>query len=327
MFYPFKFKPIFKEKIWGGNVLAREFHKPVSPDIKIGESWEVSAVPKDESIVANGDLAGKSLEDLIVEYKDLIVGERVFSLHRYEFPLLVKFLDAADKLSVQVHPDNAYAKKYHNSFGKTEIWFILAAKKGAHLIVGLGDGIQKKDLSAAIKEKRITDVLKYIPVKAGDVIYLPAGRVHAILEGIVLAEIQQTSDLTFRLYDWDRVDDDGKPRTLHIDESLAVINFDDHEAVKLEKNFTAEKGCKTAPVITGDFFSIEEIHLSGTRPLYRRSTVIKESFEIIIAVNGEGSVLYDKGEETFVKGESLLLPASMGEYTVTGNLEFLRVWR
>ncbi|MEK6793420.1 MAG: type I phosphomannose isomerase catalytic subunit [Spirochaetota bacterium] len=325
MFYPFKFKPILKEKIWGGNALAGDYGKAFDPSMKIGESWEVSTVPEDESMVSNGQLAGESLEDLIVEYKELIVGERVFKEHKYEFPLLIKFLDATEKLSVQVHPANKYARAHGQRFGKTEMWFILSAAEHAKLIVGLKPGTTKDELVQALGDKTITTVLNYLPVKAGDVIYLPAGRVHAILEGIVLAEIQQTSDLTYRLYDWDRVDDAGHLRELHIPESLENINFNDTEPVMLAKTFSAQTGFETASVIANDYFSVEEIHNSGVRSKYEAITAMKESFEILMAVGGEGNILHPKGMEPFAKGETLLLPAALGEYTVKGRIDFLRI--
>lgn len=325
MFYPFKFKTILKEKIWGGNALARDYGKSFDPSMKIGESWEVSTVPENESIVDNGQLAGESLEDLIVEYKELIVGERIFRDHKYEFPLLIKFLDANDKLSVQVHPGDEYARAHGQRFGKTEMWFILSAAENAKLIVGLTPGTTKEALVKALGDKRITSVLNHIPVKAGDVIYLPAGRVHAILEGIVLAEVQQTSDLTYRLYDWDRVDDAGHLRELHISESLEVINFSDTEPVMLPKDFTAQTGYETAPVIANSYFSVEEVHASGVRSKYDAATAMKESFEILMAVGGEGNILHAKGMEPFAKGMTVLLPAALGEYTVKGKVDFLRI--
>lgn len=327
MFYPLRFKPIFKEKIWGGGELAASFNKNFNPNVKIGESWEISAVSKNESIVTNGKFKGENLEELVVEYKDLILGKRVYEKNGYEFPLLIKFLDANDSLSVQVHPDDVYAKERYQSFGKTEIWFVLQARENAQIIAGLKDGTTASDIKKAIDEKKITDYLNYIPVKTGDVVFIPAGRVHGLLEGTVIAEVQQTSDITFRLYDWDKVDQNGKGRDLHIDEALRVIDFEDKtEPLKIEKNFEEKGGVKKAPIISCDFFKIEEIHIASDSIGYKNTTDAEQSFEIIMCLDGSGKLKYDKDEEEIKKGDSLLLPACLGEYEIEGDLKLLRVF-
>ena len=224
MLYPLKFRPIFKEKIWGGSKLRNQLFKNTSSD-KTGESWEISGVEGNISVVDNGFLQGKSLNDIISEYKESLLGKKIYNKFGTEFPLLIKFIDADDDLSIQVHPDDNTAKKRHKSFGKTEMWYVIDADKNAELITGVCKNTNKGEYSELLLNKQLKTILNFEKVKKGDVFFIPAGRIHAICKGILLAEIQQTSDITYRIYDWDRKDDTGNERELHTESAIDVIDF------------------------------------------------------------------------------------------------------
>ncbi|MFW6029589.1 MAG: type I phosphomannose isomerase catalytic subunit, partial [Halanaerobiales bacterium] len=224
-FYPLKFIPIYKEKIWGGKNIQTFFHRTLTKN-NIGESWEVAAHKNGESKISNGRYQGSGLKSLFKKYPKELLGQNFEDTDSDRFPLLVKILDANDKLSVQVHPDNQYAKKIENELGKTEMWYILDAKENAKLVYGVKDDTDKNSFAKAINEGNLENYLNEIVVSKGDVIFIPAGTVHAIEEGILLAEIQQNSDTTYRVYDWNRTDKDGQSRQLHVDKALDVINFD-----------------------------------------------------------------------------------------------------
>lgn len=234
--YPLKFEPILKEKVWGGNKLNTLFQKEAIGEI--GESWEISGVNENVSVVSNGSLKGKSLNWLLEVYKHKLVGRKVYRHFGNTFPLLFKLIDACEDLSVQVHPDDFLAKKRHNSFGKTEMWYILDVEKEGRLILGFNEKMSQKKYLKALSENRITEILKSEPVKKGDAFILKPGTVHAIGAGVLLAEIQQTSDITYRIYDWERPDTNGQMRQLHTDLALDAIDFNSSKT-KLE--FSEEK--------------------------------------------------------------------------------------
>jgi mannose-6-phosphate isomerase len=225
MLYPLIFKTQFKDKIWGGNKIKTVLGKDFSPLPNCGETWEISGVKGNISEVAQGELKGKNLVELIGEYKSELVGKKVFEKFGTEFPLLIKFIDANDDLSIQVHPDDVLAKKRHNSFGKTEMWYVFGADKGAKLNSGFKKTIDKETYLKHLNAKSLDQILNYEDVNVGDVYFLPAGRVHYIGKGICLAEIQQTSDITYRIYDFDRKDDNGNLRELHTDEAVDAIDY------------------------------------------------------------------------------------------------------
>ena len=222
--YPIKFEPILKEKIWGGKKLSKILHKK-SDKNNIGESWEISNVGNDISIVSNGILKGKTLQELIMTYKGELVGEKVYQQFGDKFPLLIKYIDAKEPLSIQLHPNDELAKQRHNSFGKTEMWYVMQADKNASLIVGFKKEVSKEEYIKHLKNKTLTDILNFEKVVNGDVYFIPTGRVHAIGAGVLLAEIQQTSDITYRIYDWDRQDDLGNYRDLHTENALNALDF------------------------------------------------------------------------------------------------------
>src|SRR5471030_2172098 len=232
--YPLKFRTIFKDKILGGQKIKTYLHKDFGSLPNCGETWEISGVKSDVSVVANGELEGKSLAELLEKYKDELVGKKVYNHFGNIFPLLIKFIDANEDLSIQVHPDDELAKKRHNSFGKTEMWYVVEADPGSTLIAGLSKELTEQEYLDKFNSGHLTDILNKEDVKAGDVFFLPAGRVHTIGKGLLLAEVQQTSDITYRIYDFDRVDDKGNKRELHTEEALAAIDYKQYPDYKTE---------------------------------------------------------------------------------------------
>jgi len=230
---PLKFQPLFKYRIWGGDKLKTQLHKNYEGD-NIGESWEISDVENDETQVLEGDFKGYTLKALIKEFKGEFLGESVYEQFGESFPLLIKFIDAKTPLSIQVHPNNKMAKERHNSFGKNEMWYIMQADKDAEIIVGFEEEINKDQFKNHLDNKTVLDVMHHETVKKGDTFYIPTGRIHAIGAGVVLAEIQQTSDITYRVYDYDRVDKaTGKTRDLHNDLAIDVLDFEVNLCIRL----------------------------------------------------------------------------------------------
>jgi mannose-6-phosphate isomerase len=305
--YPLKFKPVLKDKVWGGKRLDPLMGKKFSPLPNCGESWELAAFEEADSIVANGFLQGNTLSELIEVYMGDLVGEKVFDHFGTTFPLLVKFIDTDDFLSVQVHPDDDVARSRHNSNGKTEMWYILAAEHGAEIISGFNKDVTPEALQQHIKENTLRDILLAKPVKAGDVFFLPAGKVHAIGAGITLCEIQQASDVTYRLYDWDRPGMDGKPRQLHIDEAIEVINY------KKADEFTLEY----KPEPNGSVNLVRDKHFTTNLLNFSQKIEIDyflvESFVILVCLEGEFELAYGGGTEMVNKGEVVLLPAEISQ--------------
>jgi mannose-6-phosphate isomerase len=238
-----KFQPILKEKIWGGEKLNHLLHKKSSAN-NIGESWEISDVDNDTSIVSNGDLIGKDLKQLIAEFKSDLVGEKIYTHFGNKFPLLIKFIDAKEALSIQLHPNDALAKQRHNSFGKTEMWYVLQADEKANLIVGFKEEVSSEEYVENLNNNTLLDILNVDEVKPGDVYFIPTGRVHAIGAGVLLAEIQQTSDVTYRIYDWERPNPDGTFRDLHTEEAIDAIDYKVQDSYKTtyskKENATSE---------------------------------------------------------------------------------------
>jgi len=300
--YPLKFKPIVKDKIWGGPRLRDVLGKKASD--KAGESWEISCVEGDVSEVENGYLKGNNLIELAEVYMGDLMGDKVYEKYGLEFPLLIKFIDASDVLSVQVHPDDELARERHSSYGKTEMWYIVESDQG-ELIAGFNRELDKEAYEKHFKAGTLKEILNHEKVSPGDIYYMPAGRVHAIGAGVLLAEIQQTSDVTYRIYDWDRIDDAGKPRELHTELALDAIDF---SPVKNYKTPYQSLENSTVPVVDSPFFTTGVIKLD--QPVDKDYNLI-DSFVIYMCMEGAAGIAYDGGVEQIHKGETLLIPAEI----------------
>jgi mannose-6-phosphate isomerase len=305
--YPLKFKPIAQYRIWGGNKLNSILPKENQIE-NLGEIWSLSGVPGNVSKVESGGLKGKNLNELISEFKEKLTGKKVFEKFGTEFPLLIKFIDAAKPLSVQVHPNDEIAKKRHNSFGKSEMWYIMEAEKNAELIIGFKEEITKENYSKHLESNSLEEILNQIPVEKGDAVYIPAGRVHAIGAGIVLAEIQQTSDVTYRIYDYNRIDKDGKKRELHTDLALEAIDFNPVDEIKTSYNF-----------IENQFNSLIETPYFQTKIYTGNEKIsVKENDEMRIYICTEGKVNFNTKENLteLNQYETLLIPAEIPDFEI-----------
>lgn len=306
--YPLKFTPLYKERIWGGGRMHAYLNKPVCENGRCGESWELSGVEGHISVVSNGFLEGNDLEELIEIYMGDLVGDRVYEQFGLEFPLLIKFIDALDDLSIQVHPGDKLARERHNAYGKTEMWYVLHADPGARLISGFNQPLERDKYLRYLESGRLPELLHSEEVKAGDVFHIPAGRVHAIGKGIILAEIQQTSDITYRIYDYDRTDGDGKPRELHTSLALDAIDFTVEKEYKTHYHAVRNK---TAEIVASPYFCTNIIEFDQT--VHKDISHI-DSFVIYICVDGEYEIIWEEGTEAVRKGETILVPASLVEY-------------
>ncbi|EAQ40425.1 mannose-6-phosphate isomerase [Dokdonia sp. MED134] len=317
--YPIKFEPILQEKIWGGSKLQSVLNKKCTSDTT-GESWEISGVEGNISQVANGDYKGESLVSLLENHTSDFVGAANYERFGNEFPLLIKFLDAKTNLSVQVHPDDEMAQRDHNSYGKTEMWYIMDHEEEAEIILGLKDKNANTEILRDVTGDNVYDVFNKEKVTRGDAYFIPAGKIHAIGAGVLAAEIQQTSDITYRVYDWDRTDKEGQKRDLHLDQSVAAT-----------KEFTEEckKECKVEDnvsqnVVACDYFTTNSFNVNST---FQRSFTNLDSFVILMCVEGSASVTVNGKTEIVSMGETLLLPAQSEEaYFFAQNAKFLEVY-
>lgn len=311
--YPIKFEPILKSIIWGGNEICK--FKGIQPEQKgIGESWEISGVEGNVSVVANGELKGKTLDELINLYKGKLVGNSVFEKFGTTFPLLIKFIDARDDLSIQVHPDDKLAKERHNSFGKTEMWYVVNASEGATLYSGFAKQMTPETYIKSIEENNFMDYLKKYEVKKGDVFFLLAGRVHAIGAGTFVAEIQQTSNITYRIYDYNRLGVDGKPRELHTELAKDAIDYtlqDDYRT-----DYTPIKN-ESVELESCQYFTTNLLELGRNTARSYKDT---DSFVIYICMGGACQIEDNKGNVIQVKqGESILIPADTEDVLIKPN--------
>ena len=321
--YPLKFRPILKSLVWGGEKIAP--FKGISTDLhNIGESWELSGVKGDESVVSNGPLAGKTITELISEYREQIVGSDCYAKSGTEFPLLIKFIDARQDLSIQVHPDDRLAAERHpGKHGKTEMWYVVSTGEGAHLMSGLSKKITPEEYAARVADHTITDVLCDYAISPGDVFFLPAGRIHSIGAGSFIAEIQQTSDLTYRIYDFGRKGLDGKPRELHTELAKDAIDYTvygDYRTRYTEKpnEEVTLADCKYFTTCLVDMDKPFEKDLSGL-----------DSFLIIICTSGKGELTDDCGNrESLRQGETVLVPACAKSVRIVpdGTMKVLTVY-
>jgi mannose-6-phosphate isomerase len=302
MLYPLTFKPIFKERIWGGRALEKLYRKSLPPKVPIGESWEISDRPGDASVIANGPLAGKDLRWLMENHERELLGDAKSADGR--FPLLIKILDAQDKLSLQVHPPAQKAAELHGE-PKTEAWYIADAAPGAELYVGLKRGVTRGEFEQKIKTGDVAECFHRVPVRAGDTMFLPSGRVHAIGAGLVIFEIQQNSDTTYRVFDWNRVGLDKKPRELHIAESLASIDFDDFEPELVAEKYESVENIKSRLLVRDPLFKIEEVQASAESAI----VIGFDKPRIVAAVKGKLNVLNNSRTVSLSPGEFCLIPA------------------
>ncbi|MDD3080010.1 MAG: mannose-6-phosphate isomerase [Paludibacter sp.] len=306
MLYPLKFEPLLKDKIWGGSKLEKLFDKKAQSD-KLGESWELSGIENDESVVTNGFLAGNSLSELIEIYMGELVGDKIFDTYGLSFPLLFKLIDANENLSIQVHPGDEVAAERHNSFGKTEMWVVLDADSDGQLIIGFKDDCSKEEYLEALQSDKVEDLLQHVPVRKGDVFFIPAGLVHAIGKGVVVAEIQESSDITYRIYDYKRVDAQGKERELHTEQTLDVINF---AASKDPKTQHEDKLNAINELVSCDYFTTNLIPFDV--PLTRNYGTI-DSFVVYMCLEGSFVIETETEKTTVCKGETVMIPAMINE--------------
>ena len=300
--YPLKFKPIFKDKIWGGRKIKDVLGMDYGMLPNCGEVWLLSGLWDEQSVVANGDFTGDEINDLVETFMGDLVGEDVFDRYGEQFPLLIKIIDANDWLSVQVHPDDELAEKRDLGNGKTEMWYVMQADPGAELVSGFNAEMNRMKYIRVLKDNAIETVLNHETAVKGDVFYIPAGRIHALGPGIMVAEIQQTSDVTYRIYDWDRIDLAGMRRELHIPQSLDAIDFDPVENYKTP--FTPEHN-KTVPIIDTPFFTTNMLQLQGEMA---KDYSELDSFVLLMPVEGKFSLQWENGSVFVSAGEVVLIP-------------------
>lgn len=306
--YPIRFIPIIQERIWGGTKLSTILNKNLALIDNAGESWELSTVPGNISKISNGTLTGNSLTEALETYGKEILGQELHNEFGANFPLLIKFLHAKDDLSIQVHPDDTIAKMRHNCQGKTEMWYVIDAEKGSQIISGFSKKINKEEYITRVNNNTLPEVLDSMTVQQGDVFFIPTGRIHALGAGIVLAEIQQTSDITYRIYDYNRKDKNGKNRELHTDWALETIDFSLDKTLNKLNNPTVRgiSNLAKCPFFTTNLIFInKEIKIDLSK---------RNSFTILIGVKGEGILEYPNGQEVLKIGETILLPAIMDHY-------------
>ena len=318
--YPLKFEDIFKTVVWGGEKIA-PFKGVQTHQHNIGESWELSGVKGNESVVANGPLAGHTITELACEYKEVLLGKKVYEATGTEFPLLIKFIDARDDLSVQVHPDDTLAGKRHNgSKGKTEMWYVVQADEGAHLMAGLSRQTTPQEYESKVNDNTVTEILKDYKVREGDTFFIPAGRVHSIGKGCFIAEIQQTSDITYRIYDFGRLGLDGKPRELHTELAKDAIDYtvlDDYRT-HYPQVTDSENTLVSCKYFTTSLFDLSQSVTKDIASL--------DSFLIAICIDGQGTISDGHGNSIQIrKGETILLPADSlsATFTPEGSMKLL----
>lgn len=311
--YPLKFTTIYKDKIWGGQKIKDVLGKDFAPLPNCGETWEVSGVEGNISVVSEGPLEQKDLKSLIQEYQGELVGKRVYEKFQDDFPLLIKFIDANDDLSIQVHPDDKLAKARHNSFGKTEMWYVMQADEGSSLISGFNKTLTKEEYLEAFNAGKLTSILNREDVSTDDVFFLPAGRVHTIGKGLMIAEIQQTSDITYRIYDFDRKDAEGNTRELHVEEALDAIDYNWYPEYKTKYLDESNQAVK---LVKSEYFETNKIVLDSE---IERDFTDLDSFVIYICLEGRGEIDFEGGKTNISMGDSILVPASIKKYKLSAS--------
>lgn len=321
--YPLKFTAIPKEKIWGGNRLNTILNKGFDTNAKTGESWEISGLADDISLVKNGFLEGNDLEELIEVYMGDLVGDKVYEQFGIEFPLLIKFIDANENLSIQVHPDNEFALEKHKAYGKTEMWYIIDAEKDSELIIGFNPTVDKNMFLDSIQEGNLPEIVNREKTKAGDCYLIPAGRIHATGKGVLFAEIQQTSDITYRIHDWNRKDDEGNERELHLGLAKEVL---DYTYEKKHKTDFESKINESSEIIKCPFFTTNILEFNKD---IEKDYFKLDSFVIYICLEGNCDIkIEDESPVSLTKGETVLIPASLKNLTLSPkqNTKLLEVF-
>ncbi|HRY98689.1 MAG TPA: class I mannose-6-phosphate isomerase [Bacteroidales bacterium] len=321
MLYPLKFKDIYKEKVWGGRRLSSLLGKDTSPIADCGEAWVLSGLPGDASEVSNGYLAGNSLNELVEIYMDDLVGETAYERYGEEFPLLFKFIDAHDWLSVQVHPDDILARERGMARGKTELWYVIHAEPGAQLISGFNQALTEKVYLDHLAMGKLKDILNFTEVKKGDVFFMPPGRVHALGPGIVIAEVQQAADITYRIYDWDRPDKDGQMRELHTELAMKALDLSGLGEERLHYHTVLNQ---TMPLSSNDHFRCGLLHL--TQSLHK-DLRYADVCVVYLCLGGQATLAWEEGSEEIRAGEAVLVPAMMDSISLRphGSASFLEV--
>lgn len=315
--YPMQFEPILKERIWGGQKLKTLLNKPITSEIT-GESWELSTVKGDISIVANGVYQGKPLTEVILSAPEMLLGSTVYKRFGTEFPLLFKYLDAREDLSIQVHPNDELAKKRHNSFGKTEMWYVMQADPDSRIIVGFKKESSPQQYLKSLEDNSIISLLDTVKAKPGDVFFLETGTVHAIGAGLVIAEIQQTSDITYRIYDFDRKDANGNKRELHVEEALDAINYN---PVDSQKEYSKNRN-ESNVMVDCPYFTTNFIPLDGKMAVKQNG----ESFRVFMCAEGSFSLDSNGVTYQYKTGDTVLIPAVLTDYSLEGRASLLEIY-
>lgn len=311
-----KLIPAFKDYLWGGTKLKEVYGKQSDLDI-VAESWELSTHPDGQSIVATGEFAGQTLLDYVRANGKPVLG--TYSTMADDIPILIKFIDAKQDLSIQVHPDNTYALEHEGDYGKTEMWYVVEAEEGAELVYGFNQDLTPEAFEQAILENTLTEVMNSVPVQKGDVFFIQPGTMHAIGKGIVIAEIQQRSNVTYRIYDFGRLGADGQPRALHVAKALDVTHLAKADEAKVKYTLIEEEGYKRGVLASCEYFHVEMIEVSEEVEL----TVDETSFHSLLVVEGNGYILSSREKMSLAKGESLFLPASYGTYCIGGECKII----
>ncbi len=315
--YPLQFEPILKERIWGGEKLKTELNKPITSKIT-GESWEISAVDGDVSVISNGDFKGKKLTEIINSFPNELLGTEVYKKFGNQFPLLFKYLDAREDLSIQVHPDDELAKKRHNSFGKTEMWYVMQADVNSRIIVGFKEKSSPEEYLKRLEDNSIISILDTINAQKGDVFFLETGTVHAIGAGLVIAEIQQTSDITYRIYDFGRKEANGNARELHVDLALEAINYN---KVDSQKHYEKREN-KSNIVVDCPYFTTNFIPLDGNMEFEKNGN----SFSVYMCTEGNFSLEANGEQYSYKKGDTVLIPAFLKQFSFNGKASILEIY-
>lgn len=303
---PIKLIPAFKDYIWGGNKLVKEYNKTCDLE-KVAESWELSTHKDGESIVEDGVFKGLTMSEYIKNNEYNVLGTKAKTFD--DFPILIKFIDAKEALSIQVHPDDEYSLNHNGEYGKTEMWYILDCEDDSYLYYGFKNEISKEEFRKSIEDNTLLDYLNKVKVNKGDVFFIKAGTVHAIGKGIVICEVQQNSNTTYRVYDYDRTDKDGNKRPLHIEQAIAVTETKPAVNYKRKVNILAQ--CK--------YFSVEEVNVEDTMQI----NITDKSFKSIIVVDGQGKLSLEENTIQFIKGDSIFIPAQNNSFQIEGKCKLI----